>query len=1246
MSSTIASLDVTWVLVTSALVFLMQAGFCLLETGLVRDKNSINVATKNLIDFCIATLLFWGFGFAFMFGQSAGGWIGASEFLTPSLTSPHFAAFFVFQLVFCGTATTIVSGAVAERVRFSSYMLLSAIVSGVIYPLFGHWAWGGIEGDGWLKALGFIDFAGSTVVHSIGGWFSLAAVLVLGPRLGRFDNPDHPIRAHQLPLAVLGAFLLWFGWFGFNGGSALAPDAVAIRAIVNTTLAAATGALVGTLLGWRKTGRPNVEMMINGVLGGLVGVTAGCHIFSPAAAVLTGAIAAVVVSYGTALLERWRIDDAVGAIQVHAFAGAWGTLATGLFLPQEYRAEGVTYFQQLGVQSLGIVAAFVWAFGGGWLLCAGLNRVIRLRVSEPDEIAGLNYSEHGASTELFDLLHEMSRLESHGDFTQTVAVEPHTEVGEIAHGFNRVLERVAEEIATRQAALHLAQHAEQQYRGIFENAAEGIFQTTPDGRYLKANPALARIYGFDSPADLMAGIGDIANQLYVHGERRQQFVDLLARDGRVCGFESEVYRRDGSTIWISESATAIRDEDGKVLHYEGTVEDITNRKQNEALRLEKESAEVANAAKSEFLTHMSHEIRTPLNGVIGMLELLGTTSLTGQQRHYVEIGQSSATALLSVINDVLDLSKIEAGKLELETLEFDLQEMLDDVTDMFAHRAESKNVALSARIIERARCLVLGDPERIRQILINLVGNALKFTAHGSIQIEVTPESLLDDDSRLRFSVTDTGPGIPPDRLGRLFQAFSQTDASIARKHGGTGLGLLISKQLVEAMGGRIGVESEPGVGSTFWFSVSLPAASQLPDSPAVDSLRKSRILVVDDVEANRLVLRDHLRGLGCDVSTAVDAESALELSREAAQGGRPFDVMLLDQQLPKMNGCQLAQEMRRRPECQGSKIALLSSWNRAMDPSEAQRFGITACLTKPVRRSRLIDLLLQMLQRSEPTPDSQQTVDSLAVQPRVALPILVAEDNEVNQLVIEELLRSLGYLCEIAPNGRFALEACRERSFALVLADLQMPEMDGIEFVRALRNWETKVNRPPLPVVALTANAVASDRERCLSAGMNDFLAKPIHRGELIELLRRYQPAGGATMMTGKPSVAVADDGPIDLACLDERCGHNPDLRNRILQKFASRLDGHMRELELLGVGRQSERLSAAAHSLKGAAATVAAQEISRQAARIEGLASHGDLSTIDEAIDRLRHAVVHFQSWHGTHNFGSTRTSAQTTA
>ncbi|OYW22154.1 MAG: hypothetical protein B7Z55_04955, partial [Planctomycetales bacterium 12-60-4] len=524
MLSQIEALDVTWVLVSAALVFIMQAGFCMLETGFVRAKNSINVAIKNLVDFCIASLIFWMVGFGLMFGQSSGGWIGTTEFFVESTNSATFAAFFLFQLVFCGTATTIVSGAVAERVRFSSYILLSLVISGLIYPIYGHWAWGGIVGDGWLKSLGFIDFAGSTVVHSVGGWFALAAVMILGPRIGRFESDRPTIRGHQLPMATLGAFLLWFGWFGFNGGSALAPDTIAVKAIVNTILSGAAAALAGALIAWHVGGRPQIEAMINGVLAGLVGITAGCHVLSPGAAIVTGLVAGLLAFYSAQWLERWKIDDSVSAIPVHGFAGAWGTFATGLFLAPDQLAEGMTYLQQLGVQSLGIAVGFVWAFGLGGLVCLAINYLIPMRVSAEEELDGLNVSEHGASTELYELLHDMVKHEIEGDFSRPVLVDPHTEVGQIAQEYNRVLLRVGQEIQSREAMLGRLQEAEQQYRGIFENAVEGIFQTTPDGRYLSANPSLARIYGYDSVDDLKSSVADIGNQLYVDPQRRQEFV--------------------------------------------------------------------------------------------------------------------------------------------------------------------------------------------------------------------------------------------------------------------------------------------------------------------------------------------------------------------------------------------------------------------------------------------------------------------------------------------------------------------------------------------------------------------------------------------------------------------------------------------------------------------------------------------------------------------------------------------------
>jgi Amt family ammonium transporter len=467
-------LDVAWILVCAALVMLMQAGFSCLESGLVRTKNSINVATKNFADFCLSSVVFWLFGFALMFGATSGGWIGTSGFLFGDAASPWLMAFFIFQLGFCGTATTIVSGAVAERMRFIGYLVVTIIISAVIYPVIGHWVWGSAAGatpGGWLEQMGFIDFAGSTVVHSVGGWIALAAVIIIGPRIGRFGKNAVPIHGHDLPIVTLGVFLLWFGWFGFNGGSTLGLTPEVPTIIVNTTVSGAFGGTVALALAWWLGGRPDVTVIMNGSLAGLVGITASAHIMTPLAAAGIGSIAAVVMYAVTMLLERLEIDDVVGAVPVHLAAGIWGTLAVAIFGDPASWGTGLSRWEQLGVQVTGVGATFAWAFGVGFVLLWLINRWLPLRIDPDGERIGLNVSEHGASTEILDLLNEMDDQRRANDFSQPISVEPHTEIGQIAQQYNRVLADINAEQRRREAVTEALKQQTASLQVLRETAA-------------------------------------------------------------------------------------------------------------------------------------------------------------------------------------------------------------------------------------------------------------------------------------------------------------------------------------------------------------------------------------------------------------------------------------------------------------------------------------------------------------------------------------------------------------------------------------------------------------------------------------------------------------------------------------------------------------------------------------------------------------------------------------------------------
>lgn len=458
MAPTSTGLDphVTWVLLSSFLVALMQAGFACLESGMVRAKNSINVAIKNLVDFCISCALFTLVGYGLMYGPSVGGWIGLPDFPLDPDSPPADVTFFIFQAMFCGTAATIISGAVSERMRFIGYILVTVVTAAVIYPVAGHWVWNGAAhgvAGGWLAQMGFLDFAGSTVVHSVGGWVSLAAILVIGPRIGRFGQAGRPIDGHNLPMATLGVFLLWFGFFGFNGGSTLALNASVPIIIANTALAGACGGLAALAASWLTQGMPRVDRIINGVLAGLVASCAGCNIMGAEAAMVVGLIAGLLVVASMRLLEHMEVDDVIGAVPSHLVAGAWGTLAVALLARPDVFPTADSRLHQLVIQATGVAAVGVFSFGVPYVLLRLLDRVMPLRVSADDERIGLNIAEHGAGTALLDLVTQMDQHTRMGDFSRPVVVEPETEAHHIATFYNAVLEKVTAESDRRHQAL-------------------------------------------------------------------------------------------------------------------------------------------------------------------------------------------------------------------------------------------------------------------------------------------------------------------------------------------------------------------------------------------------------------------------------------------------------------------------------------------------------------------------------------------------------------------------------------------------------------------------------------------------------------------------------------------------------------------------------------------------------------------------------------------------------------------------
>jgi two-component system sensor histidine kinase/response regulator len=689
--------------------------------------------------------------------------------------------------------------------------------------------------------------------------------------------------------------------------------------------------------------------------------------------------------------------------------------------------------------------------------------------------------------------------------------------------------------------------------------------------------------------------------------------------------EMRKHTRNGELRWMRIRGACVRGADGKPLTISGSQQDITERKQyQEALIEATATAGAANKAKSEFLANMSHEIRTPMNGVIGMTELLLESPLNPLQRDYAETVRDSAAALLTVINDILDFSKVEAGKLELETIDMDLRDTLEDVARLLAVQAHAKGLEVTAHIDPALPDMLCGDPGRIRQILLNLGGNAVKFTHKGEVALELQLLQENENGARVRVEIRDTGVGIPEQRLPALFQPFSQVDTSTTRRFGGTGLGLSIVKRLVALMDGEVGVTSEPGVGSMFWFTAKFARAKTANKTrvPPPAQLRGQRILVVDDNATNRKVMMGQLTLCHTEPLCASSADEALALMRQAATAGKPFEVALLDHQMPGCDGAKLGKAITADAQLKSTRLILLTSSGQRGAGHLFADLGFAGYLLKPVTQRDLTDCLAMVLA-------SRANVWHLKSQPivtRHALHserarhrhrILLAEDNIVNQKVACRTLEKLGYRVDVAADGRAAVEAWRSGRYDLIFMDCQMPVLDGYEATREIRVLET--GEQYTPIVALTAHALKGADAECAAAGMDDFLTKPIDRVQLQNCLDRWLGAEAKDDKKQTISASISDD-PVDWQALLDATDQDDELARELATLYIdSGIDSLKNMIAALAEGDYG-RIGATAHSLKGASANLYAVAANIAAERLERAVKLDDATTIQECAEDLR--------------------------
>ncbi len=796
--------------------------------------------------------------------------------------------------------------------------------------------------------------------------------------------------------------------------------------------------------------------------------------------------------------------------------------------------------------------------------------------------------------------------------------------------------------------------SEEKFRSLFEDSKDAIYISTPDGKMVDINQAGVELFGYDSKKELLKS--DIVKDLYVNPEERKKLKQQLESAGYVKDLEVALKMKDGNKIIVQITATVERDDDGTIISYRGILRNVTDKKESEKRLKEymrelksaknkaekqakklnaqtielvqaRESALEASRLKSEFVANMSHEIRTPLNGIIGMTGMLNDTQCTPEQNEYIDIIHKSSESLLTIVNNILDFSKIEAGKLSLECEEFDVRLVVEEALELLAHKAFEKGIEVGCLVYAEVPTRVKGDVGRLHQILTNLVGNAVKFTEEGEVIVRVSVERETDSKVRLLFTVNDTGIGISEENRQKLFQPFTQADGSSTRKYGGTGLGLVIAKQLVEMMNGKIGVESEPGKGSTFWFSAEFEIQRKKPEPELIplEELDGLRVLTVDDNETNREIIHYQVTSWGMRNTKAKNATEALQFLRQAVEENDPYDLIILDMQMPEMDGIQLARLIKANGEFPDVRIIMLTSIGHQMIENIKQA-GIEKSLTKPVRQSELYNCITVVLGKSLQLKEFQgsKTIQTFANKRKLKkdrMRILVVEDNPNNQKVAALMIRKLGHRPDIACNGKEAIDILKYIKYDMILMDCHMPEMDGFEATSEIRQREKEKKYDRALIVAMTANALQGDREKCIATGMNDYIAKPVRIDVLENIIEKWKQSGEGRKQIGKDR--NNDNLVIDRRRLEEirelSEDDDHDLFGEMIQTFIKDSHRKMNELKESIKSGDSKKLREIGHFLKGSCSNLGIITMANICSDIENLGKAGKIAGAVELFQML---------------------------